>query len=69
DEGRRLAFPATTHRANRVPSASLVLILRHDVSTKSVNVNAPLPKNVNSMMSIQYSSIRPGFQTTLQSRQ
>jgi hypothetical protein len=44
------------------------LILYDDIPGKPVNIYAPLAKNVNPMMSIQYSSIRAGFQGTFQPR-
>jgi hypothetical protein len=45
------------------------LILHDDASRKHINVHASLAKYIDSVMSIQYSSIRPCFQTTFQSRQ
>jgi hypothetical protein len=33
--------------------------------TSTVNIHAPLSENVDAMMSIQYSSFPPCFQTTL----
>ena len=72
DEVPPPAFQAMIHRANKVPSASLILILililHHDVPGKTVNVHAPLAKDVDAMMSIQYSAIPPGFQAALQWR-
>ncbi|MGB0007079.1 MAG: hypothetical protein WBP97_08305, partial [Candidatus Sulfotelmatobacter sp.] len=41
----------------------LVLALHNDVPRETVNIHASLPQNLNSMMSIQYSSIRSRFQT------
>jgi hypothetical protein len=46
-----------------------ILIFYHYVPRETVNIYAPLAENVDAMMSIQYSSIRPCFQTTLQSRE
>jgi hypothetical protein len=40
-----------------------VLALHNNVSRKTVDVHASLTQNVDTMMSIQYSSIRPRFQT------
>jgi len=39
-------------------------ILAHDLSGKTVDIHATLAKNINPVVSIQYSAIRPGFQTT-----
>lgn len=41
----------------------LVLALHNDIPRKTVNIHASLTQNVDALMSIQYSSIRPGFQT------
>ncbi|MGD0760129.1 MAG: hypothetical protein ABR921_14595 [Candidatus Sulfotelmatobacter sp.] len=40
------------------------MILYDDFPGKPVNIHASSAKNVNPMMSIQYSSIRPRFQGT-----
>jgi hypothetical protein len=47
----------------------VTLVLYDDVPGKPIYIHSPLAKNVNAMMSIKYSSIRPCFQTTLRSRQ
>jgi hypothetical protein len=44
------------------------LIVNDDIPGKPVNIHAPLAKDVNPMMCIQYSSIRAGFQGTFQPR-
>jgi hypothetical protein len=45
------------------------LILLDKLPRKTVNIHAPLSENVDAMMSIQYSSFPPSFQTTLLPRQ
>jgi hypothetical protein len=45
------------------------LILFDDLPRKTVYTHTGLAKNVDGVMPIQYSSFRPRFQTTLQSRQ
>jgi hypothetical protein len=61
-------FLATLRRANRVPSALLRLLLDYDLPGKIVHIHAPLAKNADAVMSLQYSSIRPSFQATFLSR-
>jgi hypothetical protein len=47
----------------------LVIFFHNDLTSQSINVDAPLAKNVNPMMPVEYSSIRPGFQRVFLARQ
>jgi hypothetical protein len=43
----------------------LQIRLHNDLARKCVNINAPFTENMDAMMSVEYSSIRSGFQTML----
>jgi len=57
------AFPATDRQSNEVPSPRLQLSLRDDLPREYVNIHPAQAENMDAVVSVNYSSVPPGFQT------